>query len=176
MQRIQYRSSAQSRGFKPQQLSTAGIDRMREESNRIVRGMERRQAAENRQRDENLQAMKENAAYEERMMRENQAIEMQNLRNEGGQELANIQSSIQQSQLNKQAQDQIMGSLASFSKLAKTIIDKQQADKQREEEAQAAAAEVQTLDPDKVKQYARGENVRATASVQLNTEIAANGV
>lgn len=176
MARIQYQSSAQSRGFRAQQLSTAGIDRMREESDRIVRGMERRHAAENRQREENLQAMKENAEYETRIMRENQAIEMQNLQNKGGQQLANIQSSIQQSQLNKQAQDQIMSSLASFSKLAKAVIDKQEAEKQKEEAAQEAAAEVQTLDPEKVKAYARGENVRAKASIQLNTEVAANGV
>ena len=149
---------------------------MREESDRIVRGMERQQAAENRQREQDLQAMKENAAYEERMMRENQAIAMQNLQNKGGQQLANIQASIQQSQLNKQAQDQIMSSLATFSKVAKTIIDKQEAQKKKDEATKIANAKRQTFDPDKVREYNRGQDVRAKGSVQLHTEIAANGV
>ena len=49
---------------------------MREESNRIIQGMERRRRAEKEQRDENLQAMRDNAAYTERITKENQAIQM----------------------------------------------------------------------------------------------------
>ena len=83
MARIQYRPASRSKGFRPQQLSTAGIARMREESNRLIQGMERRRRAEKDQRDQNLQAMKENAAYTEQITRENNAIEMRNLENEG---------------------------------------------------------------------------------------------
>ena len=76
MQRIQYRPSARTRGFNPQQLSTAGIDRMREESNRVIRGMERRDRAETAQREREEQAMREDQAYTAEITRVNQAIEM----------------------------------------------------------------------------------------------------
>ena len=91
MARIQYQPTARSRGFRPQQLSTAGIDRMREESNRLIQGMERRRRAEKEQRDKDLQAMKEDAAYTEQITRENNAIELQNLTNESNQKIANIE-------------------------------------------------------------------------------------
>ena len=176
MARIQYRPSARARGFNPQQLSTAGIDRMREESNRIIRGMERQNAAIEKQELQNLQAMRDNAAYQERMMRENQAIEMQNLQNTGGQRLANNQSSIQQSELNKQARDSIMSNLAQFSSTAKAVVDRIEADKTKEEVAKAHKAKRQTVNPDDVIDYTKGENTRAKAAVQLTTEVAANGV
>ena len=81
---------------------------MRDESNRIIQGMERQRRAEKEQRDENLRAMQENAAYTERITKENQAIEMQNLKNESQQKIANIQGAAQQAQTDAAATESII--------------------------------------------------------------------
>ena len=99
MARIQYNPSAQRRGFKTQQLSTEGISRMREESNRIIQGLQENRIAEAKQREIDRRAMEDNAAYQERMLRENFEIEQQNLRNQQQQALANIQGEQQQAQI-----------------------------------------------------------------------------
>ena len=78
MARIQYQPATKTKGFRPIQLTTDGISRMREETNRVVQGMEKNLAAEQRQRKENLQAMQDNAAYTERITKENRDIEVQN--------------------------------------------------------------------------------------------------
>ena len=63
MARIQYQPAARSRGFAPPKLSTASIDRMRDESNRLIQNMERRRRAEREQDQQDLQAMQSNAEY-----------------------------------------------------------------------------------------------------------------
>ncbi len=88
---------------------------MREESNRLIQGMERRRRAEKAQRDENLRAMQDNAAYTERITRENQAIELQNLANQEKQKIADIQGAQRQAQIDAAAQQDIMNSLLGFS-------------------------------------------------------------
>ncbi len=66
MARIQYQPAARSRGFAPPKLSTAAIDRMRDESNRLIQGMERRRRAEREQDRQDLQAMtKQRRIYSE---------------------------------------------------------------------------------------------------------------
>ena len=47
----------------PPKLSTAAIDRMRDESNRLIQNMERRRRAEREQDRQDLQAMQSNAEY-----------------------------------------------------------------------------------------------------------------
>ena len=63
MARIQYQPASRDRGFKPQQLSTAGINRMREDSSRLLQGLEAVRREELAQRERVSQAMKANDAY-----------------------------------------------------------------------------------------------------------------
>jgi flagellum-specific peptidoglycan hydrolase FlgJ len=172
MQRIQYRPSARTRGFNPQQLSTAGIDRMREESNRVIRGMERRDRAETAQREREEQAMREDQAYTDRITRENQAIEMQNLKNTEGQGLALAQQAVKQGEQDKRDFDSAMSSLASISRFAKAYIDKQEAEKVKE----AGKYTGEAPDPDDVINYNKGLKAQTKGALRLNTEITVNGV
>ena len=71
MARIQYQPSRKSKGFAPIQISTEGINRMREESNRIVRGLQNIREAEAKQRAAELASIKEDSAYQERILKEN---------------------------------------------------------------------------------------------------------
>ena len=82
MARIRYQPATKTKGFQPIQLTTAGISRMREETNRVVGGMQQNLKAEQEQQKRNLDAMRDNAAYTEQITKENRAIEVQNLKNE----------------------------------------------------------------------------------------------
>ena len=96
MARLQYQPATKPRGFQPIQLSRAGIARMEEESNRVIRNLEKQRDATNQQRRDNLQAMRENSAYEMRARERNQQIVQANLKSE--------QLSIQAEQKTKQQQ------------------------------------------------------------------------
>ena len=128
MARIRYKSSAKRRGFNPQQLSTAGIDRMREESNRLIQGMRSRHQAEDEQRERERRAMEADQAYQERITKENNAIELRNLQIEAEREVGGINAKIQQSQIDTKATMDILGSIAGFSKTAGKFIAAQQAE------------------------------------------------
>ena len=74
MARLQYQPATRPRGFQPIQLSRAGIARMEEESNRVIRNLEKQRDATNQQRRDNLQAMQANSAYEIREQERNRQI------------------------------------------------------------------------------------------------------
>ena len=176
MSRIQFRGAARSSGYRTPQLTTAGIDRMREESNRIIRGMQEQRDAERAQREANLQAMRENAAYTERITKENRDIELRNLANQSKQQLANIQSEQQQAANNTEAAQTILTGLVDFSK----TYAKAQAERQKRELEQAVA-EAATVKPDAISAEEIETNARAHANlsagaVALHTEITANAV
>ena len=88
MARLQYQPATKPRGFQPIQLSRAGIARMEEEGNRVIRNLEKERDATNQQRQDNLQAMQANAAAEQRSQAKNQDILQTNLKTE----LAEIQN------------------------------------------------------------------------------------
>lgn len=129
MARIRYKSSAKRRGFKPQQLSTAGIDRMREESNRLIEGMRSRHQAEDQQRERERRALESDQAYQEQITKENNAIELKNLQIEAEREIGGINAKIQQDAINTKATMDILGSIASFSNTASKAVAQQQANK-----------------------------------------------
>ena len=176
MARIQYQPTARSRGFRPQQLSTAGIDRMREESNRLIQGMERRRRAEKDQRDQNLQAMKEDAAYTEQITRENMAIELQNLTNEGNQKIANIEGKAKQSQTDYEANISILNSLTDFSQTAIKAVGERQKAKLEEEQERANTIPIEARSPEEIEARIRGEQAQATGGIQFATETNVEGV
>jgi hypothetical protein len=128
MARIRYNPSAKRRGFRTQQLSTAGIDRMREESNRLVQGMRSRHQAEDAQRERERRAMEADQAYQERITKENNAIEQRNLQIEAEREVGGINAKIRQSEIDTKATMDILGSIASFSQSAAKYIDYKQAE------------------------------------------------
>jgi len=74
MARLQYQPATRARGFQPIQLSRAGIARMEEEGNRVIRNLEQQRDAENSQRRDNLQAMQANSVYEQQEQEKNRRI------------------------------------------------------------------------------------------------------
>ena len=149
---------------------------MRDESNRIIQGMERQRRAEKAQRDENLRAMQENAAYTERITKENQAIEMQNLKNESQQKIANIQGAQEQAKIDADATKSIINSLVGFSTSLQETAAERTKQMIEDQTAEAAATPLEAFDPAALEQYIEGGNNFASGSVALNAEIAANAV
>jgi soluble lytic murein transglycosylase-like protein len=175
MARIQYRPSAQRRGFNPQQLSTEGISRMREESNRIIQGLQENRKAEARQREIDRQAMEDNAAYQERMIRENFEIEQQNLVNQQQQKLANIQGESKQAQIDATAATTILDSLVGFS----TTLQKESARRTKqmiEDQTEIGRQAALAVDPQRLEEYIRAENARVDGTIAQMGEISANAV
>ncbi|MDC6475520.1 hypothetical protein PQZ37_00775 [bacterium] len=115
MARLQFKSSTQRKGFNPVQVSTQGLSRMREETNRVVQGMERNAAAEKEQRDRELQALKEDTAYSERMADINYRIEKDNLDRQSQAATSVANRDQQQAQYNAAAQQSVLESISSFS-------------------------------------------------------------
>tara|TARA_R110001592_G_scaffold191553_1_gene437927 strand:- start:39 stop:2594 length:2556 start_codon:yes stop_codon:yes gene_type:complete len=139
MARIRYQPATKTKGFQPIQLTKDGISRMREETNRVVQGMEKNLQAEQRQRKENLQAMQDNAAYTKQITKENRAIEVQNLKNE---QLSITQTAArdqQQAKYDADATETILSSLVDFSTTIQKTAAKRTA-KQLEDQTDYAAA------------------------------------
>jgi len=115
MARLQFKSSTQRKGFNPVQVSSQGLSRMREETNRVVQGMERNAAAEKEQRDRELQALKEDTAYSERMADINYRIEKDNLDRQSQAATSIANRDQQQAQYNAAAQQSVLVSISSLS-------------------------------------------------------------
>ena len=118
MARIRYQPATKTKGFQPIQLSTAGISRMREETNRVVGGMQQNLKAEQEQQKKNLQAMQDNAAYTEQITKENRAIEIQNLKNEQLSITQTAERDAQQAKYDADATQTILTSIVDFSETA----------------------------------------------------------
>ena len=82
MARLQYQPATKPRGFQPSQLSRAGITRMEQEGDRVIRNLEQQRDAENNQRRNDLQAMQANSAYEQRARERNQRTLEANIKND----------------------------------------------------------------------------------------------
>ena len=115
MARLQYQPATKPRGFQPIQLSRAGIARMEEESNRVIRNLEKQRDATNQQRRENLQAMQANSAYEQRARERNQRIVEANLKSEQLSIQAEQKTKLQQADANAELIESTVKSLVDFS-------------------------------------------------------------
>ena len=115
MARLQFQPSTQRKGFKPVQVSTEGISRMREETNRVVQGMQKNADAEKAQRDRELQAIREDAAYSEKIAEQNYQTEQTNLKQEVQKSRDISQRDTQQSQYTSKAQQDVLKDLSAFS-------------------------------------------------------------
>lgn len=166
MARIQYQPAARSRGFAPPKLSTAAIDRMRDESNRLIQGMERRRRAEREQDRQDLQAMQSNAEYTRDMEEANFKTRLYNEEQKNKQELANIASQGKKDQ----APYEILQGLAAFA----PAIGKELASRaKRDTERRIAIARTAELgDIEGVASYFLARRTQTNGSIQLNAEIA----
>jgi hypothetical protein len=174
MARIRYQPATKTKGFRPIQLSSDGISRMREETNRVVQGMEKNLAAEQRQRQENLKAMKDNAAYTERITKENRDIEVQNLKNEQLSITQTAARDAQQAKYDADATETILSSLVDFSAtLQKTQAKNKAAQLKGQLEAVAAAdpTSYSQLLSEGYEEYKQGEELQMKGALQLGTEI-----
>jgi len=115
MARLQYQPATKPRGFQPIQLSRAGIARMEEESNRVIRNLEKQRDATNQQRRDDLQAMQANSAYEMRARERNQQIVQDNLKTEQLSIQAEQKTKIQQADANAKAIESTLSGLVDFS-------------------------------------------------------------
>ena len=159
MARLQYQPATKPRGFQPIQLSRAGIARMEEEGNRVIRNLEKERDATIRQRQENLQAMKENSAYERQAAERNQEIIQTNLENERLSIEAEQKAKRQQADARSKAVESAVTGLVNFS----TTLGKQAAERtkkmiedQTAEGAQAARQEF-LYSPEQKNNYAAVE-------------------
>ena len=166
MARIQYQHAARSRGFAPPKLSTAAIDRMRDESNRLIQGMERRRRAEREQDRQDLQAMQSNAEYTRDMEEANFKTRLYNEEQKNKQELANIASQAKKDQ----APYEILQGLATFA----PAIGKELASRaKRETERNIAIARTAELgNIEGVASHFAARRIQTNGSIQLNANIA----
>ncbi len=115
MARLQYQPATKPRGFQPVQLSRAGIARMEEEGDRVIRNLEKQRDATNQQRREDLQAMQANAAYEERARERNLRTLEKNQKTEQLSIEAEQKSKQQQADANAKAIEATLTGLVNFS-------------------------------------------------------------
>ena len=118
MARLTHNPTRPDSTFRPLEISTAEITRMREETARIVDNMERNRRAELEQGMANLQAMRENAEYQQRQQQRNFEIEQQNLKAEQLEKQLEAQTAQNQAKINREAAQQIFGSLSGLSQTA----------------------------------------------------------
>jgi hypothetical protein len=128
MARLQYQPATKPRGFQPIQLSRAGIARMEEEGNRVIRNLEKERDATIRQRQENLQAMERNAAYELASQEKNQKILQTNLKTEQSNIEAEQKAKQQQADAKAKSIESTVSSLINFS----TTLGKQASERTKQ--------------------------------------------
>jgi soluble lytic murein transglycosylase-like protein len=179
MTRIQYRPSAQRRGFKTQQLSTEGIARMRDESNRLIQGMERQRNAEAEQRERERRAMAEDQAYIERITKENNDIELRNLKIEAEAEVGAIQAEMRQADIDTKAQQSIISDLARFSSTAVKFLGEQEAKRLGKKVDEANKVQLKALgekDVNFLATYNDAKSAQTAGGIVLGTNIVEDGV
>jgi len=149
MARLQFKPATQSKGFAPIQLSKASLSEMEKRDNELLKALESKHAAEMKQRETNLQAMRENDAYTQRRFQENRQIEVDNLQREQSSLNQIAARDDQQAKYNQQAAETILNSIADFSKTAAQTAAKNTA-KQLVDQTRAAQAvdldELRSLD------------------------------
>ena len=115
---VQFRGATKARGFSPQEVSDAAISRMREESNRVVRGMQAAAQSDISQRQRIAQEMEKNQQYEQTARKRNYDIQTQNQSTEIRQ--TQMDSATAKAQLisNQNTQSAIFANIANLSNTA----------------------------------------------------------
>jgi len=178
MARLQFRSATKSKGFAPIQLSKASLSEMEKRDAKVLKGLQRQHAAEMQQRETNLQAMRENAAYTDRITKENRQIELDNLQRE--------QTSInqinardqQQARYDQQATETIIGSIVDFSSTAAKVVAKNKAAKIEEEQKGIDATNIDRFlyNQQSYIDFNNASNTNVQGALQSNSLIEKEGV
>ena len=164
MARIRYQPAARSRGFAPPKLSTAAIDRMRDESNRLIQNMERRRRAEREQDRQDLQAMQSDAEYTRNIENENFKTKLYNLQQKKNQELDQIASQGREDQ----QPFEFFQSLVEFSgTLSKAVTD----EANRQTKRNIAQAQIADLNIDDLVRQNDARIAQTNGSIALNANI-----
>lgn len=154
MARLQFRSATKSKGFAPIQLSKASLSEMEKRDAKLLKALESKHAAEMQQRETNLQAMRENAEYTDRITKENRQIELDNLQREQTSlnQIANRDQ--QQARYDQQATETIISSIVDFSNTAAKVAAARTA-KQLEDQTELAMS----LDLNEIRSLAHKEGI-----------------
>ena len=115
---VQYRGSARSIGFSPQQVSDAAISRMREESNRVIQGMRTAAEADISQRERISREVRSNQQAEQADRQRNFDIQTRNQNTEMRQMQMDAQTARNQLEINQNTQSKIFESISEFSETA----------------------------------------------------------
>ena len=115
MARLRYQPATNPRGFQPIQLSSAGITRMQEENNRVIRNLESRRNAEISQRERNLQAVEQNQAAEANQRERNFQSEQQALQQQQAKSQAEARFAIENRKDPNEDLEKVITGLADFS-------------------------------------------------------------
>ena len=128
-----FQGAARGRGFAPVQVSAANISRMREENERILRGMRERRESQRQNEERILQQMKEDAAYGEKARRRDFEIANTNVSNEARQ--AQYNEAVRQKEYaqSTQAVESVVDSIVKFSATAQKAADLARAEKEQKE-------------------------------------------
>ena len=105
---------------------------MREESNRVINGMQRRASAEAEQRQQFLQQMKENAAYTERAEERNFEIQKRNLQQNLLASQLEADQQQKQYQIDRKTAEEFFGGLATFSSALGDLQKRKKAKEEKE--------------------------------------------
>lgn len=170
MARIQYNPQAQARGFNPAKLSSEGVARMREESNRIIKNLKENAEIERQQRAKTLAAMKADAAYSEQEANKNFQINLANIRNAGAQEIADSLSVSKQSQVDAQNAEAILNSLADFAPKLQERASKNFAKMVEDQTQVGLNTEFQNI-ADQVEESSQAAEALLIGGMQLNANI-----
>ena len=178
MARLQFRSATKSKGFAPIQLSKASLSEMEKRDAKVLKGLQQQHDAEMQQRETNLQAMRENAAYTDRITKENRQIELDNLQRE--------QTSInqintrdrQQAQYDQDALNTIIGSIVDFSSTAAKVVAKNKAAELEEEQKGIDATNIDPYiyKPQAYIDFNTASNTNVQGALQSNSLIEKNAV
>lgn len=143
---------------------------MRDESNRLIQGMERRRRAELEQDQQDLQAMQSNAEYTRDMEEANFKTRLYNEEQKNKQELDNITNRGQKNQ----ASYEILQGLATFAPaIGKELASRH---KRETERALAIARTAELGDVEGVAANVAARQAQTNGSIQLNANIAENAV
>ena len=154
MARLQFRSATKSKGFAPIQLSKASLSEMEKRDAKLLKSLESKHAAEMKQRETNLQAMRENAAYTERANAQNRQIELDNLQREQTSLNQIAARDQQQARYDQQATETIIGSIVDFSATAAKTAARNTA-KQLEDQTELAMS----MDLNEIRSLAHKEGI-----------------
>jgi len=145
----------------------------------VLKGLQENHAAEMKQRETNLQAMRENDEYTQRRFRENRQIEIDNLQREQTSLNQITTRDQQQAKYDQQATETIISSIVDFSESAMKLDLKRKAAKLEEDLKKVDLTPITKDDlygDDEYTNFTAASNTNIEGSLQSTTEIAKDAV